>query len=134
TNLGNGSVVWANPHGMLHSAQPGSEQANGAGARIRVHDRGQGRVALEALNGTGFVSVVGLGLSSDVRLMKTESADSLFMWQDMLRDRQCMLLSLTTNRLVGIEPTTGEPYGADWPGSSPNRKNGTVFRWEVAPE
>ncbi|HUG10889.1 MAG TPA: glycoside hydrolase 43 family protein, partial [Opitutaceae bacterium] len=30
TNLGNGSVVWANPHGMLHSAQPGSEQAKAA--------------------------------------------------------------------------------------------------------
>jgi len=135
TNLGNGSVVWANPHGMLHSAQPGSAQATGAGARFRVHDRGNGRVALEALNGTGFVTVVGLGLTSDVRLMKTESADSLFMWQDMIRDRQCMLLSLKTHRFVGIDPTTGEPYSADSPGSSPNRRNGTVLFWtEIASE
>lgn len=132
TNLGNGSVAWANPHGMLHSAQPGSEQAKGAGARFRVHDRGAGRVALEAMNGTGFVTVVGLGLSSDVRLMKQESEDSLFMWQDMIRDRQCMLLSLKTNRFVGIDPTTGEPYAADWPGSSPDRKNGTVLVWNEA--
>jgi xylan 1,4-beta-xylosidase len=135
TNLGNGSIVWANPHGMLHSAQPGSQQANGVGARFRVHDRGEGRVALEALNGTGFVTVVGLGLSSDVRLIKAESAESLFMWQDMFRDRQCMLLSMKTNRFVGIDPTTGEPYGAGWPGSSPNRKNGTVLVWtEAGPE
>jgi hypothetical protein len=133
TNLGNGSVAWANPHGMLHSAQPGSEQAKGAGARFRVHDRGQGRVALEATDGSGWITVVGAGLSTDVRPMKKESEGSLFIWQDMIRDHQCMLLSLKTNRFVGIDPTTGEPYGADWPGSSPDRKNGTVLRWEVAP-
>jgi hypothetical protein len=132
TNLGNGSVAWANPHGMLHSAQPGSEQAKGAGARFRVHDRGLGRVALEATDGSGWITVVGAGLSTDVRPMKKESEGSLFIWQDMIRDHQCMLLSLKTNRFVGIDPTTGEPYGADWPGSSPDRKNGTVLRWEVA--
>ncbi len=131
-NLADGSFAWANPHGMLHSAPPGSGQASGAQARFRVHDRGQGRVALEALEG-GFLTVVGAGLSSDVRLMKQESDGSLFMWQDMLRDRECMLLSLKTNRFVGIAPDSGEPYGADWPGTSSDRKDGTCFRWEVAP-
>lgn len=133
TNLANGSVAWANPHGMLHSAAPGSSQAGSPQARFRVHDRGQGRVALEVMDGSGWLTVVGAGLSADVRPMKEESAASLFLWQDMLRDRQCMLLSLKTNRFVGLDPRTGEPYGADWPGASPTRRDGTVLTWtEVA--
>jgi len=133
TNLSNGSVVWANPHGMLHSAAPGSKQATSTQSSFRVHDRGQGRVALEAMDGSGFLTVVGAGLSADVRPLKTESEASLFMWQDMLRDRQCMLLSLKTNRFVGIAPDTGEPYGADWPGAKPDRKDGTVLTWTAVP-
>lgn len=129
-NLSNGTAAWANPHGMLHSMGAGSKEFDGAGCRFRVHDRGQGRVALEALNGTGFVTVVGAGLSSDVRLLKEETEGSLFMWQDMLDD-QCMLLSLKTQRYVGAAPDTGEPYSADWAGASPDRKDGTVFQWEV---
>jgi hypothetical protein len=133
TNIANGTVAWANPHGMLHPTQPGSAQANGPQSQFRVHDRGDGRVALETMDGSGFLTVVGLGLSADVRPMKEESADSLFMWQDMIRDRQCMLLSLKTHRFVGIDPLTGEPYGADWPGARPDRKDGTVLVWsEVA--
>lgn len=48
----------------------------------------------------------------------------------MLRG-QCMLLSLSTNRYIGIDPVTGEPYGADWTGCRPDRKDGTVFTWTV---
>ncbi len=127
-NMGNGSYAWANPHGMLHSAEKDSREWKNSGCFFKVHDRGQGRVALEAMNGTGFLTVVGAGLSADVRLMKQESEGSLFLWQDMLRG-QCMLLSLKSQRYVGIEPTTGEPYGADWPGCRPDRKDGTVFQW-----
>jgi xylan 1,4-beta-xylosidase len=132
TNFANGSFVWANPHGMLHTAQPGSKQAESTQARFRVHDRGQGRVVLEAMDGSGFLTVVGSGLSADVRPMKRESEDSLFVWQDMLRDRQCMLLSLKTHRYLGIDPTTGEPYGADWTGTTPSRNDGTVLVWHQA--
>ncbi len=128
TNLGNGSIAWANPHGMLHSTPPDSKEAQSAGARFRVHDRGQGRVALEALDGSGFVTVMGLGLSGDVRLTKEETAGSLFQWQDMLRG-QCMLLSLKTHRHVGIHPQTGEPYSAESPGANPDRKDGACFQW-----
>lgn len=42
-----------------------------------------------------------------------------------------MLLSLSTNRYIGIDPVTGEPYGADWTGCRPDRKDGTVFTWTV---
>jgi beta-xylosidase len=128
TNLADDSVVWANPHGMLHSAQPGSERAEGPGARFRVHDRGLGRVALEATDGSGFLTVLGAGLSADVRPMKQESAGSLFMWQDMLRG-QCMLLSMRTQRFLGIDPPTGDPYAADWAGAHPDRRDGTVLAW-----
>ncbi|GAT63426.1 glycoside hydrolase family 43 protein [Paludibacter jiangxiensis] len=133
TNLGTDAPVWANPHGMMHSAATGSKEAQGNGCQFRVHDRGKGRVALEALNGTGFLTVVGIGISGDVRLMKQESEGSLFQWQDMLHN-QCMLLSLKTNRYVGLTPGTGEPYAADRPGTLPNRKDGTVLSWTIVGE
>lgn len=132
TNLADDSLVWANPHGMLHKTAPGSEQAAGNAVRFRVHDRGHGRVAIESLGPRGgFVTVVGEGMSADVRFLP-ESEASLFQWQDMLRG-EFMLLSLKTNRYVGIDPLTGEPYGADWPGASPSRKHGVVMRWDPAP-
>lgn len=130
TNYGSGNQVWANYRGMLDSSKPGSKAYNTDACLFRVHDRGQGRVVLEALNGSGFVTVVGTGIAADVRLLKQESEGSLFMWQDMLRG-QCMLLSLKTNRFIGIDARTDEPYSADWPGTMPNRKDGTVLTWEV---
>ncbi len=129
-NLGNNLYAWANPHGMLHVAGEWDRQYKDGECQFRVLDRGKGKVALEAMNGMGFLTVVGAGLSADVRLTKEESEGSLFMWQDMLYN-QCMLLSLKTNRYVGTDPTTGEPYAADWSGPSPDRKNGTVFEWKV---
>lgn len=130
TNVADGKRLWSSPHGMLHSADAGSERASNGESRFRVIDRGQGRVALQAMDGSGFLTVVGIGMSADVRLSKTETKDSLFQWQDMLRG-QFMLLSLRTNRLVGVDPGTGEPYGADWTGSAPDRRNGTVLHWEL---
>ena len=130
TNLANGERAWANPHGMLHHVAPGSAEFEGLGCHFRVHDRGKGRVALEAMDGSGFLTVTGLGLSGDVRITKEETEASLFLWQDMLWGH-CMLLSLHTNRFVGLNPVTGEPYAADWPGTRPDRKDGTVFAWQV---
>ncbi|MGC4102421.1 glycoside hydrolase family 43 protein [Ferruginibacter sp.] len=130
TNLATGNQLWANPHGMLHTAWRGTKEENGPGTQFRVHDRGKGRVVLEALNGTGFLTVVGLGLTADVRLLKDESEGSLFQWQDMLHN-QCMLLSLKTNRYVGLVPETRTPYAANFAGTRPDRKDGTVFSWKV---
>ena len=81
------------------------------------------------MDGSGFLTVVGIGLSADVRLLP-ESPDSLFMWQDMLRDRQFMLLSMRTQRYMGVLPGSGEPYAADRPGPRPDRRDGTVLVWE----
>lgn len=131
-NLANGTLLWANPHGMLHFAQNDPKATAGRDVRFRIHDRGLGRVALEAMDGSGFLTVLGQGLSADVRLTKTESDGALFQWQDMLRG-QFMLLSLKTNRYLGVDPETEEPYSADWPGAAPDRRNGTVFVWEIAP-
>ncbi len=129
TNLGNQQRVFASPHGILHTRGTGSKEYETDACQFHVIDRGQGQVILQAMNGTGYVTVVGAGLSADVRLTKDEHEASLFVWQDMLRN-ECMLLSLKTQRYVGLEPTTGEPYSADFTGTTPNRRNGTVFRWE----
>ncbi|WP_348798377.1 hypothetical protein [Flavobacterium adhaerens] len=114
---------------MLHFAWTGSPEDNSDACRFKVHDRGQGRVVLEALNGSVFLTVVGEGLPADVRLMNKETEAALFQWQDMLRG-QFMLMSLKTNRYVGLDPATGEPYSADWLGARPDRKDGTVMYWE----
>ncbi|WP_221902311.1 glycoside hydrolase family 43 protein [Croceicoccus marinus] len=130
SNLADDSLLWADPHGMLHVAAAGSAEARDQRTRFKIHDRGQGRVAIEALGVPGpanFVTIVGEGMPADVRFQR-ESDASLFQWQDMLRG-QFMLLSLGTQRYLGIDPATGEPYAADWPGPSPSRKDGTVFRW-----
>ena len=128
TNLTDETHVWANPHGMMHSIKQGSKEFEGLGCQFKVHDRKNGRVSLEAMNGVGFLTVVGIGLTADVRLMKDESEGSLFQWQDLLHGN-CMLMSLKTNRYVGITKGTGGAYSADFPGTLPNRKNGTVFIW-----
>ena len=58
-------MAWANPHGMLTPTDKMNK-----GCMFRVVDCGTGRVALEAMNGTGFLTVIGKGLSADVRMMK----------------------------------------------------------------
>src|SRR5690606_31580039 len=75
-----------------------------------------------------FLTVVGIGLSADVRLLPEHPVDSRFMWQDLLRG-QFMLLSMKTHRYLGILPGSGEPYAADRPGTRPDRCDGTVLAW-----
>lgn len=133
TNLGNNMPVWAHSHGMLHFTGSSKDAYYSKGCQFRVHDRGKGRIALESMDGSGFITVVGEGLSGDVRMMKDENEGSLFLWQDMLRN-ECMLLSLKTNRYVGLALETGEPYSADWAGSRPDRKDGAVFKWKALEE
>ena len=130
TNLNNGSRVWGMRRGLCHSARPGSKEFDSDDCKFRVLDRGQGRVVLECLNGMGYVTITGFGLSADVRLVKEESEASLLQWQDMLRG-DCMLMSLKTHRYIGCTADQGEPYSADYPGSAPNRKNGCVFHFDV---
>ncbi|MGY1409796.1 MULTISPECIES: glycoside hydrolase family 43 protein [unclassified Luteimonas] len=127
-NLGDDSVGHVHALGVLHPVARGSAEAGTAAARFRVHDRGDGEVALEAMDGSGFLTVVGIGLSADVRLLPEHPVDSRFMWQDLLRG-EFMLLSMKTHRYLGILPGSGEPYGADRPGTRPDRRDGTVLAW-----
>lgn len=132
-NLSNGHMVLAHPRKMVYSVWDGSNDCKPDNCKFEVLDRGNGKVALKALNGTGYMTVAGLGMSGDLRLSEEETDDCLFMWQDMLNG-QCMLMSLKTHRYVGIDPASGETYAADWPGTSASRRGGTVFTWTEAPK
>ncbi len=128
-NKADGSRAWANPHGMLHSAAPGSPAYDSDRTRFRVLDRGRGRVALQCVADGSFLSVLGAGLSADVRLTPDERGEaSQFVWQDLLR-ADCMLMSAVTQRYIAIAPGTGAPYSADSPGCRPDRLDGSVFKF-----
>ncbi len=134
SNVGDGSIAVRHPLGVVAPVAADAEAAGTSAARFRVHDRGAGQVALEAMDGSGFLTVVGIGLSADVRLLPEHPVDSRFMWQDLLRG-QFMLLSMKTHRYLGILPGSGEPYAADHAGTRPDRRDGTVLEWrEVGAE
>ena len=97
---------------------------------FEVQDRGNGKVVLKAVNGTGYMAVAGLGMSGDLRLSSVETEDCLFMWQDMLHG-QCMLMSLKTHRYVGLDPAIGRNLCRRLAGKHrASRMNGTVFLWK----
>lgn len=56
---------------------------------FKVHDRGKGRIALEAMNGTGFLTVVGAGLSADVRMMERRVMQVSFYGKICFVDNVC---------------------------------------------
>ena len=74
---------------MLCSAAIGSKPYDTSDCLFRVHDRGNGRVVLEAMNGTGFITVVGAGLAADVRLVKQESEACLLCGRICCADSVC---------------------------------------------
>jgi beta-xylosidase len=103
----------------------------GSQAHFRVLDRGNGRVALQSVADSGYVTVKGNGGMAEVRIEKTEAGNaSLFQWVDMQRG-DLMLLSLATNRYLNIDPREGSLTSADSPGASPGRKDGSCFSWEI---
>jgi xylan 1,4-beta-xylosidase len=120
-------VAW---NGLLRPMPPDAPEAATAAARFRVLDRGRGRVALQAEDGSGVVAVTGVGGLGDVRLLKSpDETASSYQWQDMLRD-EVMLLSLVTHRHIHAQPNSGGLASADSPGASPGRREGSCFRWE----
>jgi xylan 1,4-beta-xylosidase len=124
-------VSW---RGLLRPMSMRAPQAATKAAQFRVLDRGQGRIALQAEDGSGIVAVTGVGALGDVRVLKSPDENaSTFQWQDLLRD-EMMLLSLVTHRHVHAEPNGGGLASADSPGAKPGRKEGSCFRWqEVSP-
>jgi xylan 1,4-beta-xylosidase len=126
SNLANDAMVWSNQDRMLHCTRFNSSEAKSPAVRSGVLHRRPGRVALEAMNGSGFVIVVRLGFSGDARLLKKETGDSLFRCQGRLRG-QCRLLPLKSHRPVGLDPLTGEPCSAKSAGTRLDRKEGAVL-------
>ncbi len=121
-------VAW---HGLLRPFAADSAPARSAAVRFRVLDRGQGRVALAAEDGSGLLAVTGVGASGDIRLVPPESGDrTTFQWQDLLH-HQTMLLSLVTHRYLHTTPHSAELASADSPGPDPNRKEGSCFVWAL---
>ncbi len=120
-------AVWS---GMLRAGS-GAAPAWGAN-RFRVLDRGRGRIALEAGDGSGFVTVTGAGEAGDLKLVKTDQGDpATFQWTQM-ESGDIMLLSLATQRYLAVEPQTNGLLAATARGAVPDRKNGASFAWAEA--
>ena len=104
----------------------GSLQATvGPPAAFRVVDRGRGRIALQTASGQ-YLSVgeTGVGLTA----AKPANAET-FQWVDLQRG-DTLLLSLKTHRYL-IVPKSPAAVAADHPGPTPDRKDGSCFRWKV---
>ena len=124
-NKATGRPALATPHGVLYdtdSHNPGNQ------TQFRLIDRGQGRVALQCIDGR-YLKVYGEGLAGDVRFTDNADEAEVFLWQDYL-DHDFMLFSLRNHRYIGKSPTTGSPYSMDFVGPDPARRNGAVLQWE----
>ncbi|WP_221030798.1 beta-L-arabinofuranosidase domain-containing protein [Actomonas aquatica] len=132
TSRAHGSVL-ANWRGRLRLFAADSETAQSDAAWFHVIDRGQGRVALAAADGSGFVTVTGLGAIADVKLTaEIDPVASVFQWQHMLQG-DTMLLSLLTERFLTASPAVNGLASADAPGAAPDRKGGATFTFETRP-
>jgi xylan 1,4-beta-xylosidase len=129
TSLADSTILvnWKNFLRPLPSASP---FARGNLSHFRVLDRGNGRIALQSIADSGFVTVTGFGEMAEVRIEKEEKGKaSLFQWQDMLRG-DLMLMSLKTHRYLFAYPFAGSLCSADSPGARPDRKGGSCFVWK----
>ncbi len=124
-NLATNRPMFAQPHGLMYDTHTNDD---GQLTKFRLIDRGQGKVALQCVDGR-YVFVSGLGMAGDVRLTTDASKAEEFLWQDYL-NREFMLMSTRTHTYIGKSPTTGSPYSMDYKGADPARRNGAVFRWE----
>jgi xylan 1,4-beta-xylosidase len=126
TDLANGNVL-AIADGKLQSVA-GAKEA----ARLRVVDRGRGRIALETGRGQ-YVSVEGSGKAGDVKLKAGKPGDAeTFQWVDLQRG-ETLLLSLATHRYIAA-PSAGGAVSADHAGPEPGRRDGSCFTWKPGQE
>lgn len=124
-------VSWKN---FVRPVDKNDGLAKTVAAQFRVIDKGNGRIALQSLVDSGFVTVKGLAGMAEVRIEKNESGEaSVFQWQDMLRG-DLMLMSLKTHRYLFADPFAKSLTSADSPGTSPDRKDGSCFMWQIVGE
>ncbi len=125
------STVLVNWKHFVRPVPDGSGFARGNAAHFRVLDRGNGRIALQSLADSGFVTVKGMGGMAELRIERQEQGDaSLFQWQDMLQG-DLMLMSLVTHKYLFVDPLAKSLVSADAPGARPDRKDGSCFVWNL---
>lgn len=128
------STVLVNWKDFVRPVSRTDRTTQGKAAQFRVLDRGNGRVALQSVADSGYVTVKGLGGMAEVRIEESEQGEaSLFQWVDMLRG-DLMLLSLATHRYLFADPHARSLSSADAPGTRPDRKDGACFAWKVVEE
>ena len=103
-------------------------------AYFKVLDRGNGRIALQSVIDSGYVTVRGLGGMAQVRIEKEDAGtNAVFQWQDMLQG-DLMLMSLATHRYLFADPHAASLLSADATGTRPDRKDGACFTWKLVTE
>jgi beta-xylosidase len=125
------SAVLVNWKDFLRPVSAASQFARDAAPHFRVLDRGNGRIALQSVVDSGFVTVKSFGEMAEVRIEKEDGGDaSTFQWQDMLRG-DLMLMSLKTHRYLFADPLAESLCSADAQGARPDRLGGACFTWGV---
>jgi xylan 1,4-beta-xylosidase len=99
-------------------------------AGFQVIDRGTGRIALRTRAGK-YVSVNKDGAVLLATVRRPGDAET-FQWVDLQRG-DTLLLSLVTHRYVSVPlQSSGGSVAANHAGPSPDRKDGSCFRWSLA--
>jgi xylan 1,4-beta-xylosidase len=125
------STVLVNWKGFLRPVAANDKLAQGNNRKFRVVDKGNGRIALQSVTDSGWVTIKGSGGMAEVRIEQMEKGEaSVFQWQDMLRG-DLMLMSLATHRYVFADPHAKSLCAANAQGTRPDRKDGACFAWEV---
>lgn len=120
--------VW---RGRLRLYPADAPEAQSDVARFRVIDRGQGRVALQSVSTSGYVTVTGLGGPADVKVLpRLDETGAVFQWNHMMQG-DVLLMSLVTNRYLTASSHVGGLASADSPGADPDRRGGATFFYNV---
>jgi hypothetical protein len=128
------SMVLVNWKDFVRPVTATDHFAQGNASYFRVLDRGNGRIALQSVANSGFVTVKNDGSMAEVRIEKQEQGDaSLFQWVDMLQG-DLMLMSLMTHRYLFVDPGAKSLTSANSEGTRPDRKDGSCFTWKIIDE
>ncbi len=128
------STVLVNWKDFVRPVSAGDRFARGKASCFRVLYRGNGRVALQSVADSGFVTIKDGGGMAGVRIEKQEQGNaSLFQWEDMLHG-DLMLLSLATHQYLFADPGSHSLAAANAKGARPDRKDGSCFVWKLVDE
>ncbi|HNW59992.1 MAG TPA: glycoside hydrolase 43 family protein [bacterium] len=127
------STVLVNWRNHLRPVERNSRYTEADAALFKVIDRGQGRIALQSVASSGYVTVKGEAGLAEVRIEAVEQGPaSLFQWVDMLRG-DLMLMSLYNHCYLFADPGARSLCSADARGARPDRRDGSCFAWQIIP-